>query len=244
MKRLTALLMVLIVMCFASDQADAETSLINIQFGRGLPENIYYGGGVVNTDPTLNLTWNQVNDTYYDPFQLLYSDGDESNAYLSVDVSGEVKQVSSSSSAIVDTDPTKKLMLGHLSSDADYYASMTITGLKPGLYNIYIYSQGVLNVPSELSATATVTGGSYNIHLESDGLTPSLLEGTNWLMLPVVISDGNFSMSVNDLTIGTLNGVQIEAVPEPGSVILVGIGGIIVFWRFRMNLNKNYDVNA
>ena len=248
MKKRTILLMALAAMCFTSEEAGAATSLINIQFGRGNPEDIYHGGGVVNTDPTLNLTWNQVNDTYYDPFQLLYSDGEKSEAYLSVDVSGEVVQVASSSSAINDTDPTKKLMLGYLSSDDTYYANMSITGLKPGLYNIYVYSQGALGSPIELSATATVESGSYVIYLQNDGYTGYVdqdTEGKNWLTAPIFIgSDGSLSLSVNDLSISTLNGFQIEAVPEPGSVILVGIGGIIILGRFRINLNKLYDANT
>lgn len=248
MKKRTMLLMALVAMCFASNEAGAATSLINIQFGRGRSDDIYYGGGVVNTDPTLNLTWNQVNDTYYDPFELLYSDGEKSKVYLSVDVSGEVVQVASSSSAINDTDPTKKLMLGYLSNDDTYFANMYITGLNPGLYNIYVYSQGAIGSQSELSATATVESGTYVIYLQNDGYTDYVnqdTEGKNWLMAPVLIgSDGNLSVSVNESSISTLNGFQIEAVPEPGSVILVGIGGVIILGRFRINLNKLYDANT
>lgn len=137
-------------------------------------------------------------------------------------------------------------------------AVLNITGLGsdftgPG-YNLIIYSdsdRGTANTSSARTSTFTVTpgGGSATaVFTEDDGAALGAFDGT-YILSDGVESGDDFSnyvvisgLTASSLSIevtsddggrGAISGFQIVAVPEPGSLALLGLGGLMVVRRRR-----------
>lgn len=229
-------------MCFTSGPSYADP-VVNIQFGMG--DDPYDGGGIAY-HATTSQTWNLVDYMDGTDVPLQYADGSDGPVKFSIYMNGEVVSLGKNTggSAFTPDNPDQNLMLGYLRSDDTYTADMSITGLPPGTYNIYIYSQCAAGVPGALMATASTSGNTYHISIANAGEDSSFIEGVNWLKTTLVISDGTLSMSVDKDTVGTINGMQIEAVPEPGNIILLGVGGIFTAGLLSVRARKTVDINA
>lgn len=245
MKKRIMLLMALAAMCFSSKEANAD-SLINIQFGYGVNE--YKGGGAVNNDT--GRFWNQINDYDYTNAALQYSDGSDSPVTYDFYLDGEQVGITPENSLFERDNPDQQnLMLGYAinspseSSDPSN-ATMTLYGLTPGYYEVYIYSQAEKNRDIELHATAKTSGQVYAIEMSTDGKAEHLDFDNNWMMATIEITDGTLTMSVNPGTVGIWNGIQIQPVPEPDSVILFGVGGLILFGRLKPKIKGDYTTNS
>jgi hypothetical protein len=245
MKKRTMLLMVLAAMCFASKEANAD-SLINIQFGYG--EHPYEGGGAANNDT--GRYWNLIDDYSYTGATLQYSNGDDSPVTYDFFLDGQLVGITPGNSLFEQDDiEQQSLMLGYAKNTLSdplepSNATITLYGLTPGTYEIYIYSQAEKNTKSELYATAKTSGVVYSIEMDTDGKAEQLEVNNNWMKATVAITDGTLTMSVNPGTVGLWNGFQIQPVPEPNSVILLGVGGLILFGRFKPKINGDCTITA
>jgi hypothetical protein len=228
-------------MIFTSKTANAD-SLINIQFGMG--EWIYDGGGKAIIGAT-GLTWNLVDYMEGTVMPLYYSDGSSGSATFSIDLSGDMVGIEKTGgSGILPSDPDQNLMLGYTSTDNSYTSTMSIRGLASGSYNVYIYSQSRSGIPSELIATATTSGHAYQISMSTTGDSTTLIENDNWIMRTLSITDGTLSLTIDESSISTINGLQIQAVPEPDSVVLLGIGGVFAFGLLKPRNKSRVTVES
>jgi hypothetical protein len=138
--------------------------------------------------------------------------------------------------------------------------SMTfnLSGLTPGgVYNLYIYGSGQTNgyggtytVPtanrgpgynaaSNAYTTEPVLANIYRSVFDATGINPTPELGLSWQLLPVQADgSGNLSFTAAKDGLsgikGSINGFQLDVVPEPSTLALAGAGfGIMMMIRRR-----------
>jgi hypothetical protein len=227
MKKISFLLLfVTLLNCFVT-QAYAGT-LININFKKNsLAGNNYTG---IAQSPSSGTYWNN-----------LYTFNDTSVALknsLNVNTSATVSYVFDSKPYGVTTLPATNLMNSYLDTGINKTGTMSFSGLTNGYYNVYVYSQGVTGTTTS-SLNVSVNGTVYSTSNTSSSLTTFQLN-KNYLVIPVSVTKGTLVMDYygSATTSGYLNGLQLDyvaALPEPGSLMLLGVGGmiILVFLRLR-----------
>jgi len=154
----------------------------------------------------------------------------------------ESMQTTSATTGTSMASPDTNLMKGFATTDATHTGSFNFTSLAQGYYNVYVYSQNTTGLTSKVNMTATTAGHSYtftinNLTSTQTALTPTPDVNGNWIMQTVYVgADKKLSMAVGNNTL--INGMQIEstiaAVPEPGSVILLGVGGVFVLGLMKL----------
>ena len=211
----------------------AVGDIINIQLGSGAP--LYDNGAAINDDS--GQTWNRIIlEDEQTIANLQYSDGSFSGVSVNDYMSGTAG-LSKTATAFPEGTTDQPLMRGYLFTDEDETGYINLTGLDAGTYKVYVYSQVGTDLPGNLDMTAN--GASYS--LSNNGDSTSLIEGTNWMVKTVTVAaDGKLSMSFAENS--QINGLQIEAVPEPGSVVLLGIGGAFVLGLKRLKSKEESAV--
>ena len=143
--------------------------------------------------------------------------------------------------------PGNTLMNSYAQAAPGNTGIINFTGLTPGTYKIYVYSQ---NENNEINNAVLITANSVSFStVTSDGLRNTYESPYNYAVATVTVgADTNLSMTFKGYGTGQgdVNGIQIvpiEAVPEPGSVILVGIGGIILA-RIKSRSKALATINA
>jgi len=115
-------------------------------------------------------------------------------------------------------------------------ATLTISGLTAGvLHDVAIYAQG-----DAAGQGGEFTLGSQTKTTSADPLTVNFDEGVNYITLSGQ-ADGNGELEITwrNLVDGNgsveqwsaLNGFQVQAVPEPASLALMGLGGLMMLRR-------------
>lgn len=114
--------------------------------------------------------------------------------------------------------------------------SWSLTGLVDGAaYNLILYSQFV----SDLPAGNALTDYSIIGHDAGNGVGAAVtLDADNDGNFTNVIATGGeihgtFALR-SGMAIGSLSGLQFEAVPEPSSLALIGLGGLCLLRRRRI----------
>jgi len=113
--------------------------------------------------------------------------------------------------------------------------NVTLTGLAVGqAYNLYVYCASDQNVPAG-GRTGTFTVGANSQNYTWDGVTSTLVNGVSYLEFAGITSvGGTLVIDFGNTTAETdFNGLQLVAVPEPGTLALLGMGLPLFFIRRR-----------
>ncbi|RXK85152.1 PEP-CTERM sorting domain-containing protein [Chlorobaculum sp. 24CR] len=107
--------------------------------------------------------------------------------------------------------------------------TITFSGLSAGTpYDVYLYSEG--DSATDGRQLGVTVNGSYYTTSPSVAVADSFIAGQNYLLIHATTDAiGNLAIGYNQAALeANINGVQIAAVPEPGTIVLLGVGGLAV----------------
>ncbi len=134
-------------------------------------------------------------------------------------------------------------LFAHGSNPSNAYGTITFSGLaSSSSYDVYIYTQGDTATPNR-QLGVTVDGIDYTT-TPSVASASTFIEGQNYLKINALTdASGNLAISYNQQAMeANINGIQIAgSVPEPGTVVLLGIGGIALAAVRKRNANETTE---
>lgn len=240
-----------------SQSALADDNLvININFGVKAPSAQLEGDGP--------QTWNILYEASTVSFPVagsLANLKDSSGGSTNVDFTwgSNVNYTTTSRTAFRKT-VYENLMKSYAYTQTGKSANMAFSSLDEGSYTLYVYSQS--EIDNQVLAMTASSGGMSTTEstYTSVKTLKTLSEQQNYLKFEDILvgSDGIISLSFNGVGsdgIGVVNGFQlvksaddlfgagdndVSAVPEPNTVLLLGVGGVLMAfgsWHRNMNLD-------
>ncbi len=235
------------------DQNTQAAAVVNFQFRQDGNGNSQEFTGV-GAAPDAGTHWNQVNFTtvnstsmaYSLPGTIFQSDGTTaSNSTISSFTPSGSNVGMFSNVANFTTPPTTELTNTFLLVTGSGQISMTIGGLTPGgEYDLYLYAQNSRDYADVTNFTAVGSGDTVTVDnrgMQGNPPTPAPFVyqqaiGTtapdnngNYGILFSQVADGSGTLTINMIQAdfeGAFNGFQIVAVPEPGTSLLLLLGGL------------------
>ncbi|TCD47547.1 PEP-CTERM sorting domain-containing protein [Chlorobium sp. N1] len=199
----------------------AQGDLINIKFN-----TTYTGAGAIGDG---NDIWN-----------IVYQTGDASSSKYDLKNSDNttMTDVDFSATWTGSTTDTNNTFVSNIYSE-NASSTMQFSGLSAGEYDLYIYTQtGVDNFDYSVAS-----GSSW---MSTESITAGGNAFDVVVLTTTVGDDGQLLINYGDTGIDYVNGIQLlqtsEAapVPEPATVMLLGVGGIgIAFMRRRRMMMKS-----
>ncbi|TLU81956.1 MAG: PEP-CTERM sorting domain-containing protein [Chlorobium sp.] len=229
-----------LVIAVMSTSLHAEEPLINIKFGGGT----YTGAAVAGT---AGDTWNQFNDDLSVINQpVLLSTGTSAGSAQFSYTGGALVTGLAANCSFGATD--KNLMRSYIYTSGSA-GTMSFTGLQANKsYDLYVYTQSENtsgnNYGDGQILNLTVNGSALNQTTPSDGGASTFLAGQNYLHGTFTADNsGNLNISYLSPVGGTgaasravINGLQLKGsspTPEPASLVLLGIGGLLASRKLK-----------
>lgn len=236
--------LVAIAMITLTIPLQAKAELINIQFA---DQNSTAFSGAAKIGSSGDF-WNHAEGTHGIVNPLTYSDSTSSGAGLEF-FGDTTTQVADGSGFMLPHPPDQPvgpyeyLMTGFIATNPASLGSyqMTFTGLKGSAkYDLYVYTQGnTINNSLKVEITGGVNSSGQTT-IPSDPTKSTFIEGQNYLVIPVTTTaEGGFILNYSSLDgngsgEGIINGMQLSsAVPEPSTVTLIGLGGLLIAFRLK-----------
>ncbi len=220
---------------------EAKAELVNVQFGG---DTNYVGKGVIGGSTDF---WNQSLDAVQ---QLSLKDsGGINNSGVVVYWSEDITSIGNTTNGF-ETKTQENLMGGYIyTSDPTVYSAPDVNTNKirfSGLdrstqYDLYVYTQGEKATSGERLTISgdqlTAEGGVHSITSRASvGTASNFISGQNYLLLKAT-TDANGDLLINYSSAagrGVINGIQLSsAVPESSTIVLMGIGGLLLVVRLR-----------
>jgi hypothetical protein len=256
MKKLAVLITALVVMALTSEQAEAGLQdVINLRMGSDTPD--YTLGAAM--DNTSGQAWNVLQIAGGDIVNnLVHADGSVTGPDTGVTVNYNFGGSYFTEAPGITNPDQAPLFQGFFYQSVGSTGTVEFSGLAAGVYNIYVYSQVTDDSPATLDLTTQTSAGSYamSFHNSASQFTDlAKAAGTgdagNWAKQTVVVGsnvsthDGySYNLVMSFAGGSSVNGIQIEAVPEPGSVVLLGVGGVFVFGFTRMRTKERASLGV
>jgi hypothetical protein len=232
----------------SSSTAWADTGdLINIRF---VPNNAVpaYTGEAVCGLP--GQTWNSYDsDNSTPPISLQLANGNASSAFVTVNYD-TIASINKKSDLFYGTPDDPLMKYYAQTSNTVTPATVEFTGLdRKATYTLFLYSQKATDSTSP-STTFVVNGSNFTV--TNTNTSAFFISDSNYVEISGVQSDAFGNLSFGFLpgpyaTTGALSGIQllqntIGAVPEPNTVALLGIGGLLLrartfFQRKKRNVS-------
>lgn len=248
MKKISLCLLATVLLGF-NRVAYGAGRLININFGE------YYNGAAAtgkSGDQWNNLKGSDLRDYNYDrferdddltPIDLISSKGGLPVAQMTAWHFDGISNIDPSVNAFVEEGtslPGYGLMTNYNyenGGDADE-SYITISGLAAGTYKVYVYSQSELET---INPKTVVTVNDIEVFTipEVENTESSFVLGKNYYTTEISLVSGEnlrigfTNTSDEELSKAAINGIQIEAVPEPGVVMLLGVGALFSLFTMR-----------
>lgn len=250
------LLLTSIIVAFFSGGAAYAGTLINIQLGN--LSTLYNDGAAINDG---SQTWNQFKKNGTQTYNYLkYSNNASSTVSVTESMTTTGNWVSASTSFKNATD--LPLMRGALSTGGTGTGYFYFSGLTRGTYDIYVYSQGkAADQVNNIDISVITSAGASSIQFTNDKNAIELTQATsttagNWYKKTVIIDSAvaGYGAGNNNLilTMGSnqlINGIQLEyvgavPVPEPDTVLLLGVGGVFFVGFMRSRASAGSEVQS
>ena len=220
---------------------EAKAELVNVQFGGATN---YVGKGVIGGSTDF---WNQ-SENAVQRLSLMDSGGNTDSGVV-VYWSEDIANIGNTSNGF-EHQTQENLMAGYIyTSDTTVYSDTGIVTNKikfSGLsintqYDLYVYTQGEKEISGQQLTISgdqlTALGGGHSITSSASvGSTDHFILGQNYLTMKAT-TDANGDLLINYSNAvgrGVINAIQLSsAVPEPSTIVLMGLGGLLLIVRLR-----------
>lgn len=189
-----------------------------------------YGGSGLLTNGFDEFKSNHISGTDEDAFLTGYeATGAEFDAMVTYTASSSTAITSLVGSSYMAGTSYKKLYDGYMTAVTTQ--TITIGGLDANSsYTMAVYAQREYGTDK---VTYLDINGSRVLYSPTSNST-DLVDGVNYAIINGLTSDASGNLTFNYK--GQMSGLQVEAVPEPASVMLLGVGGLL--FGLRRNREK------
>ncbi len=252
MKRWLSLIYTLVsiaVMALSSPLHAGPLDIYNINFG---PGDLTYSGGAMSVADGYASTqvWNEFNlEPSVTAETLARADGSTAaGVKATLDYSGD-NIVKANLASVGFTDVNKALMRGYVfASPLSDNLTVSISGLVANQdYKLYVYTQSentlTNNYGKDQYLDLTINATQHLTQtINSSASTDHFVAGQNYLYgIYKADAGGNLNIVASPLnsSISVINGLQVAAVPEPATVALLGVGGLLTAVKTRRVRKKS-----
>ena len=224
--------------CLTTSSFAVQTPSYNVDFGGG---TTYSGTSPANSNDT-GTFWNAYNSTSAASLKDSFSN----TSSVSLTLSGGTQYFTQSGGS-----PSPAALMGDYrvldnTKTGGSLITVTLSGVTDGAYKLYVYAAGDTagqGANVALDAANQITGGTSSAATTGANQTvTSTSSGVNYVLLNAAVSDlthvgtGTITFTTSNLTgqrFGGLNGLQLQAVPEPASVGITSIACGLLLRRRR-----------
>jgi len=213
----------------------ANATLINVDFGPGAADYIMTGAGLIGS---AGDTWN-VTGQYSSSGTFALVDSANSSAGVTMTTSGGLFEGTATAPGftIATDSPYYNLVYDNIVITTGSPFSATLSNLAAGTYNLYFYA-----VPpgDGQDRVGTYSANGLSTSIGANNNATSMTNGVNYGVLQNVTVGSDHLLTISVVATGggetDFNGFQLQSVPEPSSLILLGVGlcSLLAYaWRKR-----------